>query len=290
MISACDINNCMIDILDRYDSIVVFGNYRYGSTVLCDLLHGFLESQGIDAQEWNEYLHSNKYLAPHIYHGVISQSLDVDMIDFGKDKVLFVSDPPQPHIVRAKLEHWRKARRNNFIVFKISPDDFGNGNSELIREYVLDDPRVYKLGLNRSSVGNAAVSYAIGTYHNVWNDNDAALKAMWAKDVPQARVQTHLLQHYVNLVLRHNHWLYFNADILDEVAWFEDLSNLNLPGIGYHGFTETDIEKHPIDHATRARKYFTNADDLLSFSANLDAALRPLIDNLRSTKKASAET
>ena len=276
----------MTNILDRYDSIVVFGNYRYGSTVLCDLLHGFLESQGINAQEWNEYLHSNKYLAPSANHGVISLSLDVDMIDFGQDKILFVSDPPQPHIVRAKLEHWRRARRDNFIVFKISPDDFDHGNSELIRQYVLDDPQVYKLGLNRNSVGNAAISYAIGSYHNVWNENEAKLRAMWEADVTQARVHTHLLQHYVNLVLRHNHWLYFNAGILDDIAWFEDLRNLQLPGIGYHGFTETDLAANPVDHQTRARKYFSNADDLLSFAQRLQIELQPLIDNLRSATSA----
>jgi hypothetical protein len=277
----------MDDFLSKYDSIVVFGNYRYGSTVLCDLVHNCMESQGVESIELNEYLHSNKYLAQTEEHGLVSRSLIVDRIPFGKAHISFIEGQPPKHLVRSKLEHWQQLRRSRFVIFKISPDDFHNGNDDLIYQYVINDPRVYKLGLNRAAINHAIVSYAISIYHNVWNENAAKLQELWQTEVQPVEVSARFLQDYVNLIMQHNTWLYFNSDKLRDIAWFEDLSDLRLPDLGFNGFSSTKIAKHPIDHVTRARKYFTNADDLLSAADLLQTQLKPLIDNVRRVTKAS---
>lgn len=268
------------DFTDRYDSIVVFGHYRYGSTVLCDLLRNWLKAHGTTSEDWNEFLHANKYLT--VVDGQwVSRSLTADYLDFGQEKVSFIDKPESLYMTELRFQHFTRIKKQRFVVLKIAPDDFADGKHELIKKYLLDDPRVFKLALNRVSVGKSLISFCQGIYHNVWNEEALRLRELWDGEITPVRADLGLISGYIDKTLAHNNWLLYNCHRFHDMVWYEDLKNLNIPAMGMRDFHDTKIAKHHIDHETRARRYFTNADDLLALADEFERVMRPMIENVR---------
>ena len=253
--------------LDKFNTIAVFSNYRYGSSAICNILRNFAVSVGRPVYDWSEYLTEMTRVVSTVdgYKTIIGER----RLAFGKDLISVNNDPQPRHITRVKLDTWDRARKDSLIVFKIMPQDFEEGNDSLIYDRILSDPKVYKIGLNREDVSNAAISFLVGHQHEIWHGTKEQFEDWWKLDVRPIPVDHDLLQFYAKHVSRHNMWLDHATHLLDEIVWFDELGALDLPNIGLHGFRD------------RANRYFTDPDDLLRFLEAFQSEMQPLIDSLK---------
>ena len=269
----------MNTFLEKYDAIVVFGNYRYGSTALCNILHNFFTSNGVNAFNWSEYLSMNQYITP-VDSSLVSKSIKLNYIPYSTDVIKLAERPIPSFIVKSKLEFFNKIKKKNFVIFKIAPDDFKNGNDSLISEHILNNDRIYKIGLNRKDVKNAIISNLIGGYFNIWTANKEEYQASYTSDAKKRTISLEYLNKITHNIILHNTWLYLNYSKLDKIVWFDELPNLTIPDIGLYKFSDSIYEINTYTHEDRARRYFNDSDELLRVLDIFDEEMQPLIQNV----------
>ncbi len=270
----------MNEFFEKYDSIVVIGNYRFGSSALCNILHNFVKSKGIKAFEWSEYLSINKFIVDSD-EGLVDRWLSIDLFPF-EDKIIRVDQRPIPRfLVKSKLDYFNEVKKKNFVIFKISVEDFYDGNDELIEKYILNNDRVFKLGLNRFDVDNAIVSHLVGEYFNFWNSNESGTALFNSTPVVKARVEQKVIAHIFKTIVMHNTWLFHNHKCLNQIVWHHELDHLNINEMGLTNFSESKFAKNPVPHRQRTDKYFTNSEEVLKFTSLVQKELEPLISSIK---------
>lgn len=276
---------------DKYDSIVIFGNYRTGSTTLCDILCNYIKDNGKKCFNWSEYLSSNQYVIKDKHDGLRTKSMCVDYINYQEGRVRLAERPAQEHIVESKLKFFREIKKNTFTIFKISPDDFKNENYKLIDEYIMKDDRIFKIGLNREDIANSIISLAIGANFNIWNSNFSEHIEAYKAEVTKVKVSLLFLDNCVRNIIAHNTWLYYNHNNLNQIVWFNELTHLNIPELGLLNFSKSKYDKIPFTHADRVNKYFLNKEEFLNFIEEAEREISPIVQNVHnvSTYKDSWE-
>ena len=274
-----NIMNKTTEFLKKYNSIVVFSNYRTGSTALCNILANFIQQQNTPVFLWMEYLLNNLYLTEK-YGGLQVDAMKSGSFAYGPGNIYVAKRPVPYHIVQSTLKFFNKARLNNFVIFKVMPDDFLNGNDKLLMDYILKDDTIFKIGLNREDTYNTIISSveaALTNQHHIIKDQPIA-----KSDIIQQIVPSHIINRTVDNIIQHHTWLFYNHFLLNQIIWYDELSNLSISDLGLHHFAETMFLKNTADHSTRATTHFLNSDEFLKCASVLHNEILPLVENVRS--------
>lgn len=269
--------------LSRYDCVAICGCFRFGSTALAQKITQFFIDKGRPALFLNE-IFTNHHFLSHGDDGQLRiESLPMDTLPFGNDPraVRAVIGPRPDSLFRAKLAWLSQNMSHTKMIIKLDPDDWLGTNGELLEEFVLDNPRVYAIGLNREDVDNAIISYLIGTHFNFWNFGAGDLMAEYGREVVPVSVVAADVQGILDLILLHNNWLWYMRDRLDRLVWFDRLETLRIPEIGLVDDVVTWTVRHPVPHKDRLVKYFTNPVDVAEFAAAARHNLSGLIDAVK---------
>ena len=267
------------EFLQKYNSIVVFSNYRTGSTALCNMLANFIQQYNTPVFLWMEYLLNNLYLTEK-YGGLQVDAMTSARFMYGPGAIHVAKRPVPSHIVRSKLEFFNKTRLKHFVIFKVMPDDFLNGNDKLLMDYILTDDTIFKIGLNREDTYNTIISSveaALTNQYHIIKDQPIA-KA----DIIKQIVPAQLINTTIDNIIQHHTWLYYNHFLLNQIVWYDELDSLNIHELGLHHFSETMFIKNTVDHSTRANTNFLNSDEFLKCAAILHKEIVPLVENVRS--------
>lgn len=274
------------DFLSRYDCIAICGCFRFGSTALAQKISQFCIDNGRQALFLNEIFTNHHFLATATM-GI--ESLPMDTLPFGDDPraVRAVMGPRPDSLFRAKLAWLRDNMSHTKMIIKLDPDDWLGTNGMLLEEFVLDNPRVYALGLNREDVDNAIISYLIGIHFNFWNFGAGDLMVEYGREVCPVAVTAADVQPMVDLILQHNNWLWYMRHRLDRLVWFDQLEGLRIPEIGLVDDVEDWSVRHPVPHDARLVKYFTNHGDVADFARAARHNLTGIISAVRRRYAAS---
>ena len=161
------------------------------------------------------------------------------------------------------------------------PSAFQGPSGLLIRDQLLSNPRVFKVGLNRQDVGNAMISYAIGYHFNFWNFGPAMLQMEYDKAVEPVKAAADPLQGYVNDMVLHNTWLLHNMGMLQGMVWCDQLGSVDIPAMGMQGYNKTWVTAHHVPHVQRVQRYFTNHAQLLDLANAVERNMAELIGEVR---------
>lgn len=267
-----------------YDCIAICGCFRFGSTALAQKIARFLQDNQQPALFLNEFFTGHHFLTHTDEGQLIIDSLEYDWLAFGNEGrgVRTILQRPIPdNLFRSKLDWLRQSMSKTKMVLKLDPSDWQGSNGSMLEEFILDNPRVYTLGLNRQDVGNAMISYLIGTQFNFWNYPKHMIVDEYDKEVHQLPANTDDMQSFIDHMLLHNNWLWYMRDRLDKLIWYDEIEHLRIPEIGLHQDISTWADKHHVSHAERVRKYFTNPSDVLRIAADVQTNFNGIIESVR---------
>jgi hypothetical protein len=266
------------EFLDKYNSIVIFCNYRTGSTALCDILSNFIRKHGTPAFNWAEYLTTNLYLTDS-YIGLQANGIQANHYLYAGGAIKIAERPIPAHILQAKMDFFNRMRKDNFIIFKIQPDDFLNGNHEIINREILADESIYKIGLTREDTDNLIISNITAGLTGIWHkikDIEQQPLAPEKKPVPFKMIDNN-----VKNVIMHNTWLFYNYQTLNKIIWYDELNSLNIDELGLHNFSESIFLKNDKLHVDRCKEYFLDSEEFLSLVQQIHDDLKPIVQNVR---------
>jgi hypothetical protein len=273
------------DFFDDYDCVVVLGCFRFGSTALATMIKNWYNEHGYGCLYLQEYFTGHHYVVERNGQYVPSAFPD-DNVWFGDDQQgkwlrLTTQRPMPPYLMQSKLDWLVQRMADNKIVIKIDPPDLQGPGGLLIRDQLLSNPRVFKLGLNRQDVGNAMISYAIGYHFNFWNFGPEMLKMEYEKSVEPVKAAADPLQVYVNDMVLHNTWLLHNMGMLQGMVWCDQLGRVDIPAMGMQNYSKTWVTAHHVPHDQRVQRYFTNHAQLLDLANAVERNMAELIDEVR---------
>lgn len=268
----------------RHDVIAICGCFRFGSTALANTMAQFARDSGHHVTYLNEFFTGHHYLGYGEDGQLRAMTLPVDHISTdgdGPNLSTTMARPIPDSLFRAKMEWLRGNMRSSKMVLKIDPADWQGPNGLDLERFVLNDQRVYAIGLNRADVGNAIVSYLIGRHFNVWNMDAGELRAEHGRPVEPVKADLSLVQEMHDAILMHNNWLWYMRDRIDRLVWHDEVEDLTMPDIGFTESTRIWTKRNPMPHEDRARRYFTNHDVVMRISREVQANLDGLIGSVR---------
>lgn len=272
-----------------YDLVLICGCFRFGSTALAQKMAQFFMDHGHATLFLNEFFTAHHYLTNNDGEGLKMATIPRDFIPFGDDAkgVRSTMAARQDGLFRAKLD-WLRGNMGIFkLVVKVDPDDWLGTNGEMLERCLLDNPRVYRIGLNRQDVGNAIISFLISTHFGFMNFGSDSIMSEYSKPVQPVTVKAADVQPMVDLLLSHNNWLWHMRHRLDRLIWHDEIEGLRLPDIGMDTDTASLSARHPVPHDQRLRKYFINHEEVAAFAAAAQANLDGLVSEVRRRYNAS---
>jgi hypothetical protein len=279
------------EFFNNHDIIAIMGCFRFGSTALGSLFkHWYDKNRALHQRPplfLNEFLVNHHYITKHgnaLHMGYLSE----DRLAFGdrtQDHTpwleLTAVRPPPPHVMEAKLRWLKQTQRTHMISMKLDPMDWEAHGAALLDQYLLSDPRTFRIGLCRQDVGNAMISYAVGVHFNFWNYNQEEYQREISRPIEPITLKIHTVQIFCNAVLSHLNYLLYAANTLDSMVWYNQLTDLIIPKIGLIHESESWLYKNPMEHHTRAHKYFTNAQDVINLATDFQAQMDPVLEEVR---------
>lgn len=266
-----------------HDCIAVCGNFRYGSTALGTKLQSWAKQHNDRVLFLNEFFTLHHFLDdPHGAYAPNFFPVDHLQLQGSNAKVKLTIDRPIPdNIFRAKCDWLRDKMRDIKIILKIDPDDWQGLNGRELERFILDNPRVFAIGLNRQDIGNAMISYLIGVRFNFWNFGKDDLALALSEPVQPITVGTGEMQEFVRCAILHNNWLWYMRDRLGAMVWYEDIQDLRIPELGIRENVWSWSTRNDMDHHDRARRYFVNHDAVIAMAQQLQQSLEPLLTAVR---------
>jgi hypothetical protein len=272
------------EFFENHDVAAVIGCFRFGSTALSKIFRLWFSEHRHFHQKGSLFL--NEFFVDHHYvskntFGLKIDYLTEDRLEFGDDWLSLTNQRPARHdVMERKLRWLNRQKKENMISLKLDPEDWSSHGAALLEQYLLNDPRCFKVGLCRQDIGNAMISYAIGMNFNFWNFTESEFQAEIAKPITPTKVKIRDLQDFANAVLSHlNHLLY--TDQLDAMVWYDQLQNVNLPNIGMFNRHCDGLYKNPIPHEERVTRYFTNGEELIGLAKAFQSQMDPLLAEVR---------
>ena len=266
------------EFLDKYNSIVIFCNYRTGSTALCDILSNFIRKHGTPVFNWGEYLTTNLYLTDSNI-GLQTHGIQANHYLYAGGAIRLAERPIPVHILQAKIDIFNRIRKDHFVVFKIMPDDFLNGNHDIINKDILADDSIYKIGLTREDTDNLIISNIAagltGTWHKIRNIDQSPVITE-KKSVPFK-----MIDDTVKNTIMHNTWLFYQYIKLNKIVWYDELNSLNIDELGLHNYSESIFLKDDKSHISRCEEYLLDSEEFLSCVKKIHQDIMPIIQNVR---------
>ncbi len=269
---------------EKYDCVVICGNFRFGSTALSVKLSSWLTHLKCDVLWLNEFFTAHHFVDFDEQGKFSFNSIRDDFIPFDGDShaiELALHRPIPDSLVRFKIGWLKDKMRTHKIVLKTDPVDWTGASGKILEDFIFENPRIYKLGLNRRDIGNAMISYLIGIQCGYWNSGESEFKTEMSKSVNPVPAHLHRMQEFWNFTLTHNNWLWYMHRRIDHLVWYDQIENLQISEIGLISEpSKIWTYKNPIPHSDRLKKYFTNPDAVADVAKHVQDNMHELIDSV----------
>ncbi len=258
--------------ISQFKSICIFASPRSGSNLLVEQLSSGLTSKyNINAKAFYEYL------SPHNY---INEKFECVYID--REHVL-----PRPF--RNGLDLYRLEKLKDFEslgvfpVFKLFPNDHSVDNRLHIKKYILDDPTVFKICLNRKDIINQILSYCIGMSTGVWHikSNTVSIEdKIWRK----YHVSDEMLHDIGSTIMLHQLWHVEQAkQYCNRTVWYHELTSANWPELELtcEDLSYTKLIKSTHDHVDIGSKSILNFEEVYNYAKMINKNLTHIMAELQ---------
>lgn len=257
--------------INSYDSICIFASPRSGSNLLVEQLSsGLISKHKLNAKPLYEYL------SPHNY---INEKFECVYID--REHVL-----PRPFkngLDLYRLENLIEYQKHGvFPVFKIFPNDQSVDNRLHIKKYILDDPRIFKVCLNRKDVVNQILSYCIGLSTGVWHikSNNVLIEdKIWRK----YQITKDVLSDIGSSIMLHQLWHAEQAKrYCNKIVWYNELTDISWPELELHSsdLLSTTLTKGTHNHIDIGSKSIINFDEVYDYAKMIERNLKHIMAEL----------
>ena len=274
----------MLDnFVNKYDSVAVCGCWRFGTTAVSSKITEHLRKNGHATEELDEFFAGHQYYTRDSV-GHLKTNFMPDnylMLGSGDGLDILVSRPIAPGLFLSKMAWLNRQVLTTKVVFKIDPPDWNGQYAASMEKSILENRRVYKIGVNRKDVGNALISCLIGKFFNFWNHDRETLNVEYNKPVIPVTVEMKHVYEIFDAMITHNHWLWCEKERIDKLVWYDEIENLRIPEMGLVDDIECWSAKHRSLHYDRAKKYFINYEDVIHMANTVQHNLDGLIESVR---------
>lgn len=251
----------------NFRGICLFANLRTGSTYVCQQLAHAMET-----------VHGQR---PAVLYEYLSSA-----VAYTKDWESQLIDPthrvPRPFMTALDLDRLRQLPlimdQGLFPILKIFPEDYTHHNYEHIHRYIINDPKIFKICLNRADIRNQFLSYFIARSTNKFHVylGDASEDE---RPCNQMTVTAAEMDEIKNVILMHYSWHATNAQTYcHKTVWYHDMTRVDYPELGLplESLRYERQRKAVNDHTAMGTRCITNFTELDAYATKLEKHLAGL--------------